>query len=113
MKHELILPGLVPDLTPKTPKVISTEGMNEMELKLRGYGLLTADILYRMPDHPRFLQRFVFQRYDIDPQFPELNRFLEFWQDTIEGPLHSLRYVMNKLISPAEWRQYKGEMVIQ
>ncbi len=43
---------------------------NEMALQLKGYGLTTAQILYRMPDHPSLLQSYVWQHYDIAPDFP-------------------------------------------
>ena len=39
-----------------------------------GYGLTTAQILYRMPDHPSLLQTYVWQNYDLFPKFPELFR---------------------------------------
>ena len=52
----------------------------EMELMLRGYGLTTAEFLYRMPDHPGLLQSFVWQTYDIAPDFPALYRFIAFWK---------------------------------
>lgn len=39
-----------------------------------GYGLTTAKILYRLPDYPRFLQTFVWQEYDLFPQFPVLTK---------------------------------------
>ncbi|HBF29827.1 MAG TPA: aspartate-semialdehyde dehydrogenase, partial [Rhizobium sp.] len=38
--------------------------MNEdMEMMLKGYGLTTAQILYRMPDHPTLLQTYLSQHY--------------------------------------------------
>ena len=63
-----------------------------------GFGLTTARIVYRMPDHRDLLQLFLWQHYDIAPDFPELARFLAFWQREIEGPLHSVR-VAHTLIS--------------
>src|SRR4051812_17626316 len=47
--------------------------------QLEGYGLTTASILYRMPDHRSLLQEFIWQDYDLAPRFPELNKFLSFW----------------------------------
>jgi uncharacterized protein Usg len=35
--------------------------------QLEGFGLTTANILYRMPDHPGLLQSFIWQRYDLHP----------------------------------------------
>ena len=46
---------------------------------MAGYGLTTAQILYRRPDHQWLLQTFVWQNYDLFPKFPELQRFLAFW----------------------------------
>lgn len=86
--------------------------MSELEMMLRGYGLTTAQIFYRMPDHPALLQTYLWQDYDLAPDFPEMNGFLKFWQEKLEGPLHSVRYVHRKLISASEWRQVKGEIIL-
>ena len=77
--------------------------------QLEGYGLTTASILYRMPDHPAMLQTFVWQHYDLAPAFPELHRFLDFWRREIEGPLHSVTVAHHKVISPAECRMVTDE----
>ena len=72
--------------------------------QLEGYGLTTAEILYRMPDHPALLQSFVWQEYDLFPKFPELHRFLDFWTRTLDGALFSVRVAHDRLIKPAELR---------
>jgi uncharacterized protein Usg len=77
--------------------------------QLEGYGLTTASILYRMPDHPTMLQTFVWQHYDLAPEFPELQRFLDFWRREIEGPLHSVTVAHHRMISPAECRMVTEE----
>ena len=60
------------------------------ELQLRGYRLTTAEIVYRLPDHPALLQTFIWQKFDLAPDFPELHKFLDFWKSNIEGRLHSV-----------------------
>ncbi|HEU0216113.1 MAG TPA: Usg family protein [Stellaceae bacterium] len=55
------------------------------------YRLTTAEIIYRMPDHPLLLQTYIWQKFDVAPNFPELSRFLKFWQDNLDGKLHSVR----------------------
>ena len=55
------------------------------------YRLTTAEIIYRMPDHPDLLQSFIWQKLDLAPDYPELRRFLEFWSRNIEGKLHSVK----------------------
>jgi uncharacterized protein Usg len=74
-----------------------------------GYGLTTAHILYRRPDYQWLLQSYVWQNYDLFPEFPELQRFLTFWQEKLEGPLHSVRVAHRKLIKPAELNAIEGE----
>ena len=76
--------------------------------QLLGYGLTTAQILYRMPDHPSLLQTYVWQDYDMFPKFPALKEFLAFWQDKLDGPLHSVTVAHSKLIKPAELRAVDG-----
>jgi uncharacterized protein Usg len=77
--------------------------------QLAGYGLTTAQIYYRRPDHPWLLQSYVWQNYDLCPKFPELKRFLAFWEEKLEGPLHSVMVAHSGLIKPAELRTIGGE----
>lgn len=77
-----------------------------------GYGLTTAQILYRMPDHPAFLQTFVWQEYDLFPNFPVLKKFLAFWQRELEGPLFSVTVAHARLIKPSDFRAVRGEFYL-
>ena len=77
--------------------------------QLEGYGLTTAQILYRLPDHQSLLQTYVWQDYDLCPRFPVLNRFLAFWLEKLEGPLYSVTVAHSRLIRPAELRAIGGE----
>ena len=70
--------------------------------QLEGYGLTTAEILYRLPDHGSILQSYVWQDYDLAPRFPVLHRFLDFWRRELDGPVHSIRVAHAGLIKPAE-----------
>lgn len=76
--------------------------------QVKGYGLTTAEILYRRPDHPWLLQTYVWQNYDLCPDFPELNEFLRFWQKSIEGALHTVTVAHARLIRPSEIRAIDG-----
>jgi uncharacterized protein Usg len=67
-----------------------------------GYGLTTAQIVYRMPDHLSLFQDFIWQRYDTYPEFPRLTGFLAFWEERIEGPIHSVTVAHARLIRPAD-----------
>ena len=87
-------------------------GKSETELLLSGYGLTTAEFFYRMPDFRHVLNSFIWQDYDLAPDHRRLFDFIEFWQDQIEGPLHSVRFVHRRLIAPGEWRNVTGEFAL-
>jgi uncharacterized protein Usg len=78
-------------------------------LQMEGYGLTTANILYGLPDHPKILQAYIWQDYDLHPHFPELRKFLDFWMRSLEGPLHHVTVAHSHLIRPAEMRLVDGE----
>jgi uncharacterized protein Usg len=80
----------------------------DFQKQVEGYGLTTANILYRRPDHPWLLQSYVWQNYDLCPDFPELLSFLEFWQKSLEGVLHSVTVAHSRLIKPAEIKAVDG-----
>src|SRR5260364_2784 len=84
--------------------VSRVEVSEDFRKQVLGYGLTTAQILYRMPDHRSLLQTYVWQNYDLFPKFPALQDFLAFWQEKIEGPLYSVTVAHSKLIKPAELR---------
>ena len=80
-----------------------------LERQLAGYSLTTAEILYRLPDHPAILQSYIWQEYDCAPEFPVLETFLEFWRRDIEGALHSVNVSYQTLISAGTWRRVRVE----
>ena len=77
--------------------------------QLKGFSLTTAEILYRMPDHPSLLQTYLWQDYDMHPMFPKLRQFLDFWDANLEGKLFRVRVANRALIGPAELRRVDGE----
>ena len=72
------------------------------------FGLTTAQIIYHRPDHFELLQDFVWQEYDLFPAFPQLRRFLAFWEEKIEGRMHSVTVAHARLVSPLELYGLKG-----
>lgn len=78
--------------------------------QLTGYSLTTAEILYRLPDHPSLLQTFLWQEYDIHPKFPRLHQFLDFWTAQLEGSLYKVRVAHAALLRPAEIELRAHEM---
>jgi uncharacterized protein Usg len=78
--------------------------MSDFERQLADYRITTAEILYRMPDHPAFLQTYLWQDLDVAPEFPVLRKFLDFWERNLDGKLFKVRVAHCELIRPAEFR---------
>ena len=77
---------------------------------LQDWRLLTAEILYHLPDHPHVLQSFTWQTMDVPPRFPRLISFLDFWSHEIDGMLHSVSIMHDALIAPREYRFVDKEL---
>jgi uncharacterized protein Usg len=80
---------------------------------LKDYRLTTAEILYHLPDYPGLLQSFTWQDYDLSPRFPTLVKFLHYWDNHLEGRVHSVMVASRHLIMPAEWRGTHYCMTVQ
>jgi len=99
-----------PDFDKAAQRATLGPGVSEAFRKqLEGFSLTTANILYRLPDHPGILQNYIWQDHDIAPEFPELRKFLDFWSRELDGLLHSVTVAHAKLIKPAEFRAVAGE----
>ena len=85
---------------------------SDFNMMLKDYRLTTAEILYHLPDYPALLQSFVWQDLDIAPKFPVLSKFLDFWENKIDGKLHSVKVSSVEIIKPAKFIYCKGELNI-
>tara|TARA_R110002096_G_scaffold342524_1_gene535508 strand:- start:377 stop:763 length:387 start_codon:yes stop_codon:yes gene_type:complete len=83
-----------------------------LELQMQGYRLTTAEIIYHLPDYPRLLQSYVWQELDLAPQYPILKKFLDFWEDNLDGRLHSVKLASRKVVRPSEFRLANVELTM-
>jgi uncharacterized protein Usg len=81
--------------------------------QLEGYGLTTARIFYRRPDHLWLLQTYVWQDYDLFPNFPTLQKFLAFWQKSLDGPVQRARSIGDGGLFRFLCRQGRNEFLRQ
>jgi uncharacterized protein Usg len=75
---------------------------DEFALRLKGWRLATAEVLYYMPDHPKLLQSFVWQTLDLAPSYPRIHKFLDFWRAEIDAVIHSVRLTSGEQLAPAK-----------
>jgi uncharacterized protein Usg len=80
---------------------------------VKDYRLTTAEIYYHLPDFPELLQSYIWQEYDIAPQFPVLHEFLGFWIRELDGPLHSVYVASKEIITPGDYRFWDHELTLQ
>ena len=73
---------------------------SEFGLRLDGWRLATAEVLYYLPDHPTLLQSFVWQTLDLAPAYPRIHKFLDFWRREIEAVIHSVRLASGEELAP-------------
>ena len=78
--------------------------MADLSKQLQDYRLTTAQIYYHMPDVEELIQEFIWQEYDLAPKFPELFKFLDFWEKKIEGKLHSVYVAKREIITTSDYR---------
>jgi len=88
-------------------------GQSYIAKQLQDYRLTTAEIIYRLPDHPSLLQSYIWQELDIAPRFPILHKFLHFWETRLEGRLYLVKIAHQSLIKPSELYYCGSEFVIQ
>ena len=61
---------------------------------------------------PRCCRRFIWQKFDLAPDFPELRKFLEFWSRNIEGKLHSVNVKQSSRTAPNRVRHVKHQLTL-
>jgi len=86
----------------------ATGEATEFEKRLKGAHLLTAEVLYFMPDHPSLLQTFLWQTVDEAPKYPRLAEFLDHWRREIEAVIHSVRVAHGEPLDAPRWRHASG-----
>lgn len=89
--------------------MISSVPDKQFIARLQGSSLVTAKIIYRMPDYRSILQEFIWQDLDLVPKFPMLAKFLDFWDRELDGPIHVVEVAHVGLLTPAEIRSAGAE----
>ena len=84
----------------------------DFQRQLKGGRLTTAEVLYYMPAHPSLLQSFLWQTMDEAPNFPRVQRFLDYWRREIDAVIHSVTVGGVGLIAPPKLTiaQFEGRL---
>lgn len=87
--------------------------MADLNKQLQDYRLTTAKIIYHLPDYQEILQEFIWQDYDLAPNFPHLQNFLNFWTREIDGQLHSVYVAKREIITSSDYRHADWQGTLQ
>ena len=52
--------------------------------------IVTVNVFYWMPDYQHILQQFIWQTYDVKPEYPRVHNFLNYWHDNIEAVIEEI-----------------------
>jgi uncharacterized protein Usg len=64
---------------------------DEFSLRMKGYSLVTVNVLYQMPDYRNLVQEFVWQTLDLSPRYPRVERFLDYWRTEIDAIIKEVK----------------------
>ena len=62
--------------------------------------LVSLRVFYYMPDHRNLIQEFMWQTLDINPKYPRVNKFLNFWKENIEAVIADVEIAESKQRRP-------------
>ena len=60
------------------------------EVLLHKKVLVLVNIFYWMPDYKNVLQEFIWQTKDIDPTYPRVHKFLNYWKDNVDAVINEV-----------------------
>jgi uncharacterized protein Usg len=93
--------------------------MNSLDLlrQLTGWRQITAEIVYRMPDHPALVQTFLWQevdRWHEDPgqTYPRLRQFCEWWNANLDGAIVQVRVAAARVLTAGELRHAGAQICL-
>ena len=47
----------------------------------------SVQVVYYIPDYLHLVNEFIWQTEDQQPDYPRINRFLDYWDKNIDGPI--------------------------
>ena len=60
-------------------------------IKIDKWELTTIHVYYWMPDYLHILNLFSFQDDDVPPEYPRMQRFVKYWEETLEARIKEIQ----------------------
>ena len=58
-----------------------------MVTHIKKYTIASVRVIYHIPDYVHILNEFIWQTRDKLPDYPRIQRFLDYWDKNIDGPI--------------------------
>jgi uncharacterized protein Usg len=105
----IIKPGSIDEIEAKLMPLRASvhrlyAGKSPELLMMEGWRLSLAKVVYYMPDHPSLLNEFTWQELDLEPRFPRLQIFLNFWKDNIDATIQEVFLATGARLKPGHYR---------
>lgn len=71
----------------------------------QGYSLVTVNVIYFIPDYNSLVNEFMWQTLDIQPKYPRVMKFLNFWQTEIEAVIKEIQLADSRGFQPRSFRR--------
>ncbi len=52
--------------------------------------VVTLNVYYWMPDYSHILQQFIWQTADMQPYYPRVHKFLNYWHEHIDAVIEEI-----------------------
>jgi uncharacterized protein Usg len=74
------------------------------KILVKGYSVVTVNVVYFLPDHRSLVNEFLWQTLDLQPKYPRVIRFLDFWQREIDAIIREIQLADSSGLQPRHFR---------
>ena len=60
---------------------------NKLAYIIKKWTIASVQVVYYIPDYIHLVNEFVWQTEDLQPEYPRITKFLDYWDKNIEGPI--------------------------
>jgi uncharacterized protein Usg len=71
----------------------------------KGYSLVTVNVIYFLPDYSSLLNEFMWQTVDLQPKYPRVTKFLDFWRREIDAVIKEVQLSDSRGMKPRSFRR--------
>ena len=81
---------------------------SDFELLARGYSIVTVNVVYFIPDHSSLVNEFMWQTIDLQPEYPRVVKFLDYWKREIDAVIKDVLVADSHGFNPTRFRKLDG-----